>query len=239
MAAGVGALGVNRAGQQSNDRVDQLLLPLHQLGALHAHRRQGGQGLDQALIERMERTCEAKGRIGAQNRIRRVLAIDQLQHTHDLATTGAQRHGEHRHRAVAELPIDRAVEAVGERRIELIGIGDVEHLAAEGAPAHQPLGRDRKADVIHLLFDRIDAAVIGAGIKAGVLRHRKPETIRRRLVACGGFRHAEALRLRFLHQEDAAGISGGERPGPAQDAMQQAAQIASLADGRGDAKDFQ
>ena len=230
VATRVGTLGINRSGQEGDHRIDQLLLGLEQLGALDAHRRLAGQGLNQVLIESIKGPHQACRCVGGEERVGITFAIDQLHHTDRLTGGGAHRHGEHRHGAIAELQVDRPVEPVGQGRIQLVDIRDVQHLAAERTPAHQPFGGEREADIGHGAVDvLIDATRGGGSGEAGVLRDGEPE-----LIGAAGV----AAHIAAFHQEDAAGITAGELPGFAQDQLQQRAQITRTAEGGGDVEDL-
>ena len=179
-------LSVNRPGQNGNDRVDQAFLVLKQLSALHAHRRLASQGLDQPLVVGVVSAHQLIGLARHDPGGRIVLAVDQLHHPYDFAAGGAQWQGEHRHGPVTETLIDAAIEPIGHLELELINIGDDEHLAGDGTPTHQPLSRERIMDGKRRLFHL-------GNLHAVVLRDGEPELVFRLRIPRGSARSTRKM----------------------------------------------
>ena len=121
VAAGVGRLGVDRRGDQLDERIQQLFLALKQHLVVDRHRRLAGQRLDRRLDLRRERGHGAA--LG-------LARVEQLHHADDVVMNVLHRNGEEGLRAVAGLDVERP----GAGKIEplgLVGIRDVDRFSAQ------------------------------------------------------------------------------------------------------------
>jgi hypothetical protein len=152
---------------------------LGELGALDHDGRHRREVLDQPLVLAGEAPGRAVGRSGR---------VQELQHPQHHVRRVAQRHGDHRTRAVARDRVIAAVERVGRRRVDRVGVDHVDDLAAHGRPAcdrarahrHHQAGEARGGVLAGLLervvlaereaqrvaLARVDGAGVGAAQRA-------------------------------------------------------------------------
>ena len=200
VAAGVRRLLVDRAIDEVDERLEQLLELVDQHPVGERDRRLRGERFRQALVGRGKRHDRAAAR---------VLRIDQLQHADRFAFVVAHRHREKRLRAVAGL----GVEGAGAREIEAlggVGVGDVDRLAGErGVRRHHAVVRS----AVLVELDRVERHRVAGGAAEVVLEG-------------AGAHDLEAQALLLGDAVERAAVGAGDRLGRRQDCFEQPVDVA-------------